>query len=55
MKFNGLEKNLQRESPTSRKRPKIEIPNKKMAKCSEESDFITIMDGLQQIENAKEC
>ena len=55
MKFNGLEKNLQRKSPKSVKRPKIAIPNKKRARCSEESDFVTIMDGLLQIEYAKQC
>ena len=61
MKFNGLEKNRQtsqtRELKSkSVKRPKIPIPNKKIVRwCSEESDFVTIMDGLQKIEYAKQC
>ena len=61
MKFNGLEKNRQtsqtRELKSkSVKRPKIPIPNKKIVRwCSEESDFVTIMDGLQQIEYSKQC
>ena len=60
MKFNGLEKNRQASQTRvlkskSVKRPKIPIPNKKIVRCSEESDFVTIMDGLQQIEYSKQC